>query len=42
MAILTSFSSQLQHGSNKVFSPPGVVSLVVDGEAPFRYTHSVH
>lgn len=31
-AILTSFSNQLQHGPNKVFSRPGVVSLILDDE----------
>ncbi|KAF8972893.1 mediator complex subunit MED14-domain-containing protein [Flammula alnicola] len=38
-AILGSFRNQLQHGSNKVFSPPGVVSLVLEGETQALQAH---
>jgi hypothetical protein len=31
-AILTSFRNQLCHISNKIFSPPGVVELILDGK----------
>ena len=36
-AILTSFRNQLCHISNKIFSPPGIVELIIDGIDPIYF-----
>ncbi|KAF9484518.1 MED14-domain-containing protein [Pholiota conissans] len=38
-AILNSFSNQLRNGPNKVFSPPGIVSMIPDGETQALQVH---
>lgn len=38
-AILTSFRNQLCHPSNKIFSPPGIVELILDG---IHFTYILH